>query len=231
MMKIERLSWDSDFFGYEVGRIEIENLTDFNLSVFKKAAQKFKLVFVFSDLELNIPNFNLVDKKVIFHQEIIRIKELSDIIIESFDQTKHDFNQLKKLALQSGIQSRFFIDKNFKNNEYLNLYLRWIENSVNKKIAFDVVVAIDEMDIIGFTTLNKKSETLSDIGLVAVSETSRGLGIGKKIINESIIRSKKAGFNEIQVVTQLTNLAAVNLYKSTDFKIKKIINIHHFWNI
>lgn len=85
--------------------------------------------------------------------------------------------------------------------------------------------------MLGFATLNRKNETLSEIGLIAVSKTSRGLGVGKKIINESIIKSKKAGFNEIQVVTQLDNIAAVSLYKSTNFKIKKVTNIYHFWNI
>ena len=227
---IQRLDWDSDFFGYEVGKLEIVDIINFNFDVFKNEAKKFKLVCVFSNLELNVLNFELVDKKVVFHQEISQVAEMKNVIIESFDKNKHDFNQLKRLALDSGIHSRFFIDKNFKNNEYLKLYSRWIENSVDRKMSFDVLVALNNEEIIGFTTLNKKSELLSDIGLVAVSELSRGLGVGKKIINESIRKAKNAGFKEIQVVTQLTNVAAVNLYKSTNFKEQKITNIYHFWN-
>jgi dTDP-4-amino-4,6-dideoxy-D-galactose acyltransferase len=227
---IQRLAWDSDFFGYEVGKIEIENITNFNFDAFKNEAKKFRLVYVFSDLELNILNFELVDKKVVFYQEIKQVSEISEVIVESFDKKKHNFAQLEKLALDSGIHSRFFVDKNFKNNEYLKLYSRWIESSVNRTISFDVLVALNNDEIIGFTTLNKKSESLSDIGLVAVLEASRGFGIGKKIINESIRKAREAGFSEIQVVTQLTNIAAVNLYEATNFKKQKVTNIYHFWN-
>ena len=51
---IQRLDWDSDFFGYEVGKLEIVDIINFNFDVFKNEAKKFKLVCVFSNLELNV---------------------------------------------------------------------------------------------------------------------------------------------------------------------------------
>ena len=230
-MNIQRLNWDSDFFGYEVGKIEVSKCDDFNFDIFEQEVQNYRLIYLLSDMEIDILNLLLVDKKVIFYQKINKVIESNDIIIESFDEAKHDLEQLKALAIESGIYSRFFIDKNFVNNEFINLYSQWIENSVNKKIAFDIIVALDKKNIIGFATLNKKSEVLSDIGLIAVSKAYRGLGIGKKVINEAILRSKLARFKAIQVVTQLDNFAAVNLYKSTNFEIKQITYIYHYWNL
>jgi len=228
---IERLEWDSLFFGYEVGKMQINNQEKLNLDFFFKQAKKFKLIYVFSESDLFISKFKLVDKKVIFHQEIKNFNSEKEIVIESFNKDFHDFDQLKELALESGVYSRFLIDKNFKNNEYNKLYSRWIENAVDKINSFDVIIESKDEKIIGFTTLNKKSAILADLGLVAVSKEYRGLGIGKKIINESIQRSKQAGFKEIQVVTQLDNKAAIQLYTSANFKIAKITNIYHFWNL
>jgi len=233
---IEKLDWDSSFFGYNIGKINIQNNDTFDFREFKSECKNFKLVYVFSDQTIDNSELLLVDKKIVFHQYInanidVQSEYKSEIIFESFDVGKHSLEMLKDLSLQSGIYSRFFVDKNFKNNEYEKLYLKWIENSVDKIISFDIIVALKDNKILGFATLNKKDENLVDIGLVAVSESYRGLGIGKKIINESIMRSKKIGFNEIQVVTQLNNSPANNLYKSTKFEIQNITNIYHFWNI
>ena len=77
----------------------------------------------------------LVDQKITFH---IKINPYFISIIDShIEQFEHNFpsEQLINLSIQSGLYSRYKIDPDFKNNEFENLYLAWIENSVNKKIA------------------------------------------------------------------------------------------------
>ncbi|WP_340696529.1 GNAT family N-acetyltransferase [Flavobacterium gyeonganense] len=111
------------------------------------------------------------------------------------------------------------------------MYIRWIENSLTDKSKFDVLVAVIDDLIEGFITLIKKSETVVEISLLAVSQESRGKGIGKQLIVESISRSKEAGLDEIRVTTQLDNIPAMSLYKSANFKIIESINIYHLWNL
>lgn len=231
MFKIERLDWDSSFFGYEVGKIEVNDFAFFDFDNFIQRTKEFKLTYFFSKEVITLPNVPLVDRKVVLFQACTEIGEVNNIMIQSFNAEKHSFDELKELALESGIYSRFYSDKNFKNQEYQKLYTRWIENAVNDDTTFDIVIAVSNNSIIGFATLNKKNSLLADIGLVAVSKNSRGLGVGKQLMQEAIVRSRKAGFKEIQVVTQLNNLAAMNLYKSTNFKIKEITNIYHLWNL
>jgi dTDP-4-amino-4,6-dideoxy-D-galactose acyltransferase len=228
---IERLEWDSVFFGYEIGKIQINSQDKIKFDFFFEQAKRYKLIYIYSDITLTDSRFKLVDSKVIFHQKINEENFENNFLLESFDTRVHDYNQIKQLALESGVYSRFFIDQNFKSNEYVRLYSKWIENAVKKINTFDVIVATKNNDIVGFTTLNRISDVLMNIGLVAVSKDFRGLGIGKGIINESILRAKESGFKEIQVVTQLENIAAMRLYTSTNFKIEKITNIYHFWNI
>jgi dTDP-4-amino-4,6-dideoxy-D-galactose acyltransferase len=232
MFKIERLNWDSSFFGYEVGKVEVNNSSFFDLDDFIQKTKDFKLIYLFSKQILNSPKIIEVDRKVVLSQFCTEIKGENNIKLQSFNVEKHRFDELKKLALESGIYSRFYIDKNFKNQEYEKLYTRWIENAVNADSALDIVIAVNNSNsIIGFATLNKKNELLADIGLVAVSKESRGIGVGKQLMEEVVLRSKQFGFEEIQVVTQMNNIAAMNLYQSTNFKIKEITNIYHIWNL
>lgn len=231
MQKIERLNWDSSFFGYEVGKVEIKNSSVFDLVDFKQKTKDYELIYVFSNQVLfSIKEFE-VDVKVLFFQLCSKINYESNEKLQSFNPKYHNFDELKKLALESGIFSRFNIDTNFKNQEYEKLYIRWIENAVNEDFTFDIIIALNnDNSIIGFATINKKNNFTAEIGLVAVSKWSRGLGIGKQLIKEAILRSYNAGFIEIQVVTQMNNLAAMNLYQSSNFNIKEITNIYHIWN-
>ena len=230
MFIIERLDWDSSFFGYEVGKIHFEDNAISDFDNFIQKTKEFKLIYLFSNKSITLPNLELLDRKVVLSQFCTEIVNENKILMQSFDFNKHSFDELKELALESGIYSRFYIDKNFKNKEYEKLYTRWIENAVNDIETFDIIIAVRNGSIIGFVTVNKKNSLLADIGLVAVSKNSRGLGVGKQLMQEAIIRSQKAGFKEIQVVTQMNNVAAMNLYLSANFIIKKITNIYHLWN-
>jgi dTDP-4-amino-4,6-dideoxy-D-galactose acyltransferase len=224
------------FFGYEVGKLELSEKEEFDFAKLKIESKGFRLIYIFSRKKLNnSPYLQLVDEKVTFYQKIdskslITNKELS-FAISSFEINHHDIEQIRQLALQSGIYSRFHIDSNFRNDEYRRLYLEWIENCVYGNLAFDILVATDKSRIIGFTTLNKKDSNLADIGLVAVDSTNRGNGIGYNLISETIKRAYNTGFNLIQVVTQLNNIPAIKLYEKTNFKLKEIINIYHYWNL
>lgn len=231
IFEVQRLEWDSEFFGYEVGKIVINNKKDFFLKNWQSKIKEFKLVYVFSEEFINLDGFKLVDRKATLSQKIDKNCHFENTLIESFDINFHDYGALKKLALESGIYSRFFIDENFVNNEYFNLYSKWIDNSVLDKKSFEILIAINSNRIVGFTTINKKNDQLADIGLVAVAKESRGLGIGKNLINESILRCKNAGFDSIQVITQFDNVTAMNLYKATNFEIVDLTYIYHLWNI
>lgn len=234
-MKLERLDWDSTFFNYNVGRIIVNENQSINLSEFLLDSKKYKLVYIFSKLSLHNELFKLVDEKVVLHQELSSNScDLpSDFFtIKSFDKLIHNRQELEKLALESGIYSRFNIDKNFKSGEYNKLYLKWIALSIEEKLAFDIIIATDKNEtIVGFVTLNKKSETLVDIGLVAVSDGFRGKGIGKSLMNYALNKSFELGYKEIQVVTQITNINAMKLYESVGFNIKEKTFVYHYWNL
>ncbi len=230
-MNVESLTWDSSFFGYNVGKIILTDLC-IDTNLLQKKAVGFQLIYLFSPVRIIEFENYLVDEKILLEMNCTNDHiENETFQLELFDPNKHDFNALRNLAISSGEYSRFKIDSNFKNNEFVELYSRWITQSVEGKSAFEVVVATNQDDeILGFITLVKK-EKLLEIGLIAVAEKARGKGIAKLLLNYTNEKAMSLNISKIQVTTQGKNIPAMHLYQSFGFKIKNITYIYHYWNI
>jgi len=221
---IKELYWDSNFFGYKVGRIDI-NDNQSVISNFEKT--NYRLVYVFSELE--IVNLSPIDKKVNFEKIIRSSIEIDNEIIE-FDCTKHNYSELLNLAYLSGIYSRFNLDKAFSESDFKRMYQIWIDESIKKNIAFSILVRIIDKTIAGFVTIEKKNENTSRIGLISVAPNFQGKGIASQLIFSAEKESSLHGYKNLEVATQYNNKPAMQLYKKNGFAIKSITNIYHIWN-
>lgn len=232
---IENVEWDSDFFGYKVGKIAVNVPGEFDIEQLLTDNKSYRLIYIVADRALHLSDLStkLVDRKVTLHQRINEtvLDFQTELQIEPFDLTKDNYQQLEKLALLSGAFSRFKTDENFTNNEFEKLYSQWILNSVYKQTAFDILVAKIAGTIIGFVTLEKKTDTLSAIGLIAVASHAQGKGVGYALIQEAKKRAVAHSFSEIQVVTQADNNAAFHLYQKADFTPTDMKYIYHYWNV
>ena len=234
---LEILEWDSTFFGYQVGKIIASSITVEELAALTLEAKKksIRLIYLFADPAdtisvdtANSSNTKLVDQKITFHIKIDNAAVTAiDDHIEEFEPG-YPSKQLINLSIQSGLYSRYKVDPGFKNNEFEKLYLAWIENSANKKIADHIFVYKNEGKELGFVTLKARNNT-GQIGLIAVDESSRGRSIGKKLIAAviSLLRQKK--ITDLDVATQIDNEDACNFYKKAGFKGVKTENIYHIW--
>lgn len=236
---VEYLKWDSDFFGYKIGKITVNKPDSFSdISELLVNKEDYRLIYLIIDEEfhntdlqerLEKRKIKRVDTKTTFSQIIPSEKNFDTI----FENTQLylptvENQKLIDISLQGGIYSRFKTDKNFVENEYEKLYTTWIKNSVNKKIADRVIVAYQESEITGLITLAFK-DGFSDIGLVAVDSNYRGQEIGKKLIQRAIYETTKQSIKKIKVVTQKDNVKACNFYKKQNFTIEKLEYIYHVW--
>ena len=231
------LEWDSKFFGYKIASIRDSDLKLKELDIIMKELklQGVRLAYCFVSPEDEISNSNLkkvsgllVDEKITFS---IRITE-TDIYTGSNFIKPYNLNytseKLKSIALQSGIYSRFKVDSNFRNNEYERLYTEWIDKSVQREIAEEVLVYLENEDEKGLIALGLRGNTGS-IGLLAVDNAERGKSIGKKLVHSALIYFKEKGVNIVEVVTQAENKGACGFYRSLGFEVKSIVNIYHLW--
>jgi dTDP-4-amino-4,6-dideoxy-D-galactose acyltransferase len=233
---IEPLKWDSEFFGYRVARIYLDqNGFDHLDNLFKQLVlEKFRVTYFFvPPQEKRIikhiikKGSILVDQKTKFSKTTEKHDKFSNNITEFQNEMINE--KLIQLVLKAGVYSRFCTDVNFTNKEYERLYIEWLEKSIKKKIAFKTFLANKGSDIVGITTLGEK-EHYAYIGLVAVDENSRGHGIGYDLIQSADNEAFEIGLTKIKVVTQLKNKNACRLYEKCNFQIEDITNIYHYWH-
>lgn len=223
------LDWDTNFFGYDIGKCTITRTNNFDIKELKNSLSHFKLIYVFSDYELPPQKgLNLVDIKVLF-SKVCEFHECDDKIIR-FNSKKHNYEQLLKLTYLSGSYSRFRLDKNFENDEFKRLYKEWLDKSIDNIIADKVFIKKSQDEISGFITLNINHLNIAKIGLIAVDTNYQGKNIGSNLIKACDNYSLKNGCENIEVSTQKNNEAAMKLYKKIGFQIKNMIYIYHLWN-
>ncbi len=236
--KYSLLDWDSKLFGYSVAKIpETISGADVYEVIEYLRKKRVKLIYIIgnpSDKGRNAVIAKLGGK-------LVDIKRVYSRNIDMFEGEKSDFPQispytdtkvnitLRKLAYQSGIHSRFFIDTKFTHNEYRKLYTKWIEKAVLGINAFEVLVYRDEEGVIGgFITLEKEG-TSGKVGLLAVDHTLRRKKIGSKLLMRSFDSFRSHGLKRMSITTQKSNDPACRLYEKHGFHIVSEQYIYHLW--
>lgn len=223
------LDWDSNFYGKKIYRIDIES--EFVAKAIIEHTNKldFDLAYFFSKEKLKVSDSDklfLADEKVIFYKEIEQnslVRNVDNHVFSTSDLT----NSLLELALISGSFSRFNIDKNLRP-KFKELYSTWIEKSVSRELASDVLVYKIEGKEVGLVTI-KKNDKNGIIGLVAVNPDYHSRSIGSILINSIENWCSKNDISELEVATQLSNKQACAFYKKNGFNIKQVQYIYHYY--
>lgn len=232
------LDWDSKIFGYKVAKIGASNLklNESKKILLKLTSKNVRLVYWFVDPTDKISNQAakennglLVDNKITYilnlynyPLERINYKPLHSYLHKPLSKN------IKFLALQSGLYSRFKLDKNFIHNEFEKLYKEWIKRSLMGEIAKDVIVYLDKNFERGLITLELKGE-YGNIGLISVDKEYQGKSIGKLLVNAALVKFKALGITRVKVATQKNNIIACKFYEKLGFTQEGIQNIYHFW--
>lgn len=223
---IERLSWDSDFFGFEVGKIHVNSCVILSSEKFTTLSVKYKLIYIFSATELVHAALKLVDTKVVFQKKINsnNIYFMQDIV------PIHEMNvDLEELVYLSGIYSRFKLDENFSEDSFKSLYLIWITNSLNDPLNSRVLVKLRDAKIVGFVSVKIKDEK-GVIELISVSRAHQGLNIGSELIQAAEMFCIEKNIETIEVATQFENFKANSFYKSNHFEPISTTFVYHKWS-
>lgn len=242
---IEPLSWDSLCFQFKTGYVQMPSqqaiTPELMLRVKENAAeQDYRLVYIWlaEGEQIDWPVWEFFPEWLIHADEKIKytrtlLSSVTNPSVACPDQIKSyreslPTAELYELAFQSGQYSRFKQDRHFPRGIFENLYSHWIERSVGREIADDVIIFEEKGRIEGMLTY-QTTQTDGKIGLIAVSPQARHKGIGSLLMRECEARLAQKGIRTLEVATQRKNILACRFYEKQGFRIQSSINIYHLW--
>lgn len=230
MLNIKKLTWDSDFFGFGIARLEEPDELFESLDFVDEFAgsKDVALVETLVDIKniqfielLESNGFHFVDTRVDFIMDLSKVS--SDI---RFDlAVPEDIQSVREIADNLFLDSRFF-HHFFDRNKAMELFKLWAEKAVRGEFDNLCLKSVDSDtgQMNGFVTIKYLNLTEARIGLIGVSKNHLGKGIGTSLISSAISLLKEKNFEKLYIATQGKNIGALNLYIKSGFKIKSIQN-------
>lgn len=226
---IKKVNWDSDFFDLQIGELYIDNET--NLVIDKDSF--YDLIYIKSNKNFKL--YSDLYKESLSEEIVLYFKknknsgfEIKNTNITQFNKLKHSILYLYELSYECGKYSRFKLDKKFKNKNFKKLYREWIDNSLNGKMANEVIIYEENNIPIAFITYKITDDTATYC-LMAVSNEHQGKGIGKTLFEFVAQKLEKEGITKLLIPTQKSNEVACKLYNKLGYSIKETTYIKHYW--
>lgn len=239
MPLIEHLEWDSDFFGYKIGRLIPERLSLDDAAELRRemSARGFRCVYAFLD-NGGIDSVRaaaegrmiLSDIRIVYELDAERFfsARSSDPKIKLLDEPNAaDLDILRKIAREISGVSRFSFDPLFAPKAPA-MYELWVENIVRDPQG--AIIAARSGDVVsGFIGCVSRGDE-AELVLVGVDDAMRGAGLGGQLVFATTLYLLRRGAKKIRVKTQLRNLPANRLYQRNGFVVSDVKLIYHIWN-
>lgn len=237
MSYCQHLSWDSNFWGFPVARLEGSLLLDGEAENVLNWCQGNKIRCLYfaadgSDAETlqraNQAGFQFVDVRIDLECDAPTRTAMSPANLPVRSVIETDLVAIKAIARSAHQDTRFFKDLNFVRSRCAMLYEKWIERDfeVGQILGF---FPDQRADAGGYVTFTQESSEVARIGLIAVAESLRGCGGGRMLLNAAMSAAAELGAKKIRVATQGTNVAALKLYEKAGFRVCDVKIWFHRW--
>jgi dTDP-4-amino-4,6-dideoxy-D-galactose acyltransferase len=237
----EILDWDTAFFGFRVGRVRGDMLTEEKIDKIDAWCEHndIKLLYFLACSDDAVTTriaedngFRLVDVRMTFaintSSPIFAGKASPTCLVVVRQALAEDVEIVGGIARESHRDSRFFFDENIPLHLGKSLYETWIKKSC-EGYADAVLVAELNNRPVGYISCHHEEQGIGRIGLIGVSKSKRGIGIGSRLLKSALEWFAERGITEITVVTQGRNRTGQRLYQRFGFLTQEVQLWYHKW--
>jgi len=234
-----KLTWDSDFFGINVGFISCFRLTSNIESHISKFIRREKIDLVEylcnchdreSVLVSERSGYSFVDIRLTFERHLQRPVAVD--LLPGFTVRKarpDDVPELKRIGTDIYKYSRYYFDTNFDRAKVVEFYQGWITKAIEGRFDDFAYIICDSDQPVGFCTVKKFGRRSAQFNLVGLDEAHAGRGLAQVMIEKSLDLLRKEGISHVEVVTQGRNYGAQRMYQRCGFVTKKTELWYHKW--
>jgi dTDP-4-amino-4,6-dideoxy-D-galactose acyltransferase len=237
---VEPLPWDSQFLGFGVARVRVQQLVPASWQQVRHeaAALGCQLLYVVADPAdvlstntLHAAGLARASCLVTFVAPAGRVAAGAERAAAlHIERTTRPTAALEALAWESGVYSRFRLDPHLAPAVFQAMYREWLLKSLRgEEMAREVYSArLPDGAEVGLLTLGEQAGR-ADIGLLAVAADHRRAGIARQLLATAAARCHAWGLAKIQVVTQVENQPACRFYARAGFEPVLEQDIYHCW--
>lgn len=236
----QKLEWDSNFFGINIGYISCLRLTPNIERHIKKFIRKEKIDMLeylcnCHDRESVVTSekngYSFVDIRLTFEQFLNKARDIQpreDYFVQK--GKGNDIDKLKEIATDIYKYSRYYFDVNFDSAKVVEFYRNWVEKAIRSQFDDYAYVLYHKQEPIGFCTVKKVRKNAAKIGLFGLNSKYVGNGLAKYLLDISLQKLRnEEGINYVEVVTQGRNYVAQRLYQRCGFVTKMTELWYHKW--
>jgi dTDP-4-amino-4,6-dideoxy-D-galactose acyltransferase len=225
---IERLEWDSSFFGFPIGKVK-EGVGPNEIEPVVREAGKCNLRCIYLLAPAN--DYALLDKAQMsgFLVRDVRIElerevsghEASEIGLRR--GTVEDLAYLSSIARESFRHTRFFADYGFPPDRSAELYVEWLRLGLEGRDGWEALVSENAR---GFVVCRvDRSSGIGSIVLIGVASDATKKGLGSALMAGAGAMFVRSSLQTATVVTQGSNVAAQRLYQAHGYRTSQT----HLW--
>ncbi len=235
---LQFLDWDTKFFGKKIAQVKTGS-PKFNKAWWEKIFAEAKdagadclYVRVPVDANNTIQYCQTLGARVLSNQVTLdkvltgEKLPLSDDICEGARTEHHP--QLLDLCRDLSALSRFSRDPRFGPEAASRMYDVWIQESIQHKFEQKIWTSVSGGAFSGFLVAGLRAK-LPHINLVGVVKAEQGRGTGQKLMSQAAHWAQSLGGENLRVVTQDSNPAALVAYQKFGFKPYGSETILHLW--
>ncbi len=235
----EFLEWDTDFFGFRIGRATVERLTMERARTMMSWSKNERIRCLYFLADTDSPGTIRLLENNRFRFQDIRLTMTRHGLPEDATTKKREhgirparapeIEALREIARVSHTGSRFYHDPGFPRERCATLYETWIERSCSGDYADAVLIAEWKGRPAGYLSCRLREGGEGSIGLFAVDSALQGKGIGASLINASFAWFSERGVHTVTTVTQGANVPAQRAYQRSGFQTASVKLWYHRW--